>query len=125
MNDIIRCSNCKLNQFRTKSGVCRKCHHSFNQLSEKPVIYMQPTQPASSIGVLQSFGLAFKLIRLSKELSQRELSQRVNCPRTFISRIERGGFHKRGLRWSYIEILIHALGVSAHQFFLLVDALNG
>ncbi|PJE47067.1 MAG: transcriptional regulator [Sediminibacterium sp.] len=67
------------------------------------------------MSILIDFGLRVKEIRVSKNLSQEELSYRADLHRTYISSIELG---KRNLSLINIEKLAKALNCQIEDFFL-------
>jgi transcriptional regulator with XRE-family HTH domain len=88
--EVIRCDHCNLVQFRTANGLCRKCKTSFDEEPE-PVITLPTAQPvavAESDSKQLSVAGAIRALRLRAGLSQRQLAQRMNVPRTYVSKIE-------------------------------------
>jgi transcriptional regulator with XRE-family HTH domain len=87
--EVVRCDFCHMVQFRTNNGLCRRCHKSLDR-EDPPIIEAPPeTQP---IGRMHSPALqvagAIRSLRQKAGLSQRQLAQRMNVPRTYVSKIE-------------------------------------
>jgi transcriptional regulator with XRE-family HTH domain len=87
--DVLKCTYCKLVQFRTKSAECRRCKRSIE--IERPVVVpltvvASSSEPAQGIQV----ATAVRDLRHVRNLSQRQLAARMNVPRTYISKIENG-----------------------------------
>lgn len=105
--EIIRCGNpdCKLNQFKTGSGLCRRCNTPY---PEKPIEEPTPEEipllpvvaieiPRSSIKLdrvkmnrKMAIGRRLYELRSEKRLTQQGMATKAGVPRTYISRIENG-----------------------------------
>lgn len=88
--EVIRCDHCSLVQFRTANNLCRKCKTSFDEEPE-PVITMPTAQPVAAAETGNrplSVAGAIRALRTRAGLSQRQLAQRMNVPRTYVSKIE-------------------------------------
>ncbi len=88
---VLRCTHCKLVQFRTVTATCRRCKKSIE--SERPAqapaplaLVPQIAEPAQGLQV----AAAVRDLRHVRNLSQRQLAARMNVPRTYISKIENG-----------------------------------
>ncbi len=86
--EVLRCASCGLVQYRTSNNHCRKCTVAFDML---------PTAPEASViaeaePVLTEYRVADTIRGLRKRqgLSQRALAQRMQVPRTYVSKIENG-----------------------------------
>lgn len=90
----IRCTRCQLVQFETASGLCRRCHmpqdkgHVDEELRWEDQRSHVPVLSHDAIAV--RVGSRVRMIRTEQHLSQRELGARLNCPRTYLSKIEGG-----------------------------------
>jgi len=88
--EVLRCDHCQLVQFRTASGLCRKCKTSFDEEPEpivsSPIPQPLPAAESGSRGL--RVAAAIRALRTRAGLSQRQLAQRMNVPRTYISKIE-------------------------------------
>lgn len=107
--EVVRCDNCALVQFRTMSGLCRRCHTSLDH-EDPPLIeavadvHVTPVEsPALQVAN------AIRLLRQRNGLSQRQLAQRMQVPRTYVSKIEN---EKATPTLSSLERLAVALDVS-------------
>ena len=86
--EVLRCERCRLVQFRTASGDCRRCH--------KPLENDEPALPAMQLAGAHSgpheldVARALRTMRNARSLSQRQLALRMQVPRTYISKIENG-----------------------------------
>ncbi len=87
--DVLKCTHCKLVQFRTKSAECRRCKRS---IEIEPPVVAPLTLVASSSEPTQEIQVATAVrdLRHVRNLSQRQLAARMNVPRTYISKIENG-----------------------------------
>lgn len=106
--EVLRCEHCSLVQFRTTNSLCRRCHKPL-EMEEPEVLQPQLVAPApESGGDGVNVARAVREIRASRSLSQRQLAERMNVPRTYISKIENG---KAVPTLSSLERLATALGV--------------
>lgn len=103
---VIRCSHCKLNQFETKSGFCRKCSWPLPGMEKEeevrePVkieVWRPPVKPEIPVQwgkrelepCLAHIKTVIRLVRSMQGMSQRDLAQKILVPRTYISKIENG-----------------------------------
>jgi transcriptional regulator with XRE-family HTH domain len=109
--EVVRCDHCKLVQFRTANNLCRKCKTSFDEEPE-PAITMPAPQPVAvaAPGEKQlSVAGTIRALRLRAGLSQRQLAQRMNVPRTYVSKIEN---EKACPTLSSLQRLANALNVT-------------
>ena len=89
---VLRCKSCQLNQFVTKSGLCRRCHKPL--FVEEPVVcekkeeIAQPPASTSGRNAPIDMGRAIWLLRSVRGLSQRAMAQRMGTARTYISKLE-------------------------------------
>jgi transcriptional regulator with XRE-family HTH domain len=109
--EVVRCDRCNLVQFRTISGLCRKCHASLD--TEIPEIAVpepafQTTDATADVHGLQ-VASAIRALRQRSGLSQRQLAMRMRVPRTYVSKIEN---EKATPTLSSLERLAEALRVS-------------
>lgn len=86
--EVVRCDRCSLVQFRTNSGICRRCHLSLDEEPE-PIALVEPCAPAAP---LPANGLnvaaTIRALRQKSGMSQRQLALRMSVPRTYVSKIE-------------------------------------
>lgn len=126
MSEVIRCSNpkCKLNQFLTEANACRRCKTLLRIPEAIPVPRGagRPLMPINSSAdkLHNNFALTLRLIRQSKNLSQRQLGARMGCPRTYISKVENG---KAMPNLSSLERIAAALGMRMSGIIAMVEAM--
>ncbi|MGH9478361.1 MAG: helix-turn-helix domain-containing protein [Terriglobales bacterium] len=97
--DVVRCHMCRMVQFRTRNGICRRCREAL----DAPPPAMVTTAPgtlapgmetaqASGGGIRASaepaVAQAIRQCRQQRGLSQRQLAERMRVPRTYVSKIE-------------------------------------
>lgn len=88
--EVLRCEHCSLVQFRTHNSLCRRCHKPL-EIEEPESLQPQLIPPASEPGAETiNVARAVREIRASRNLSQRQLAERMSVPRTYISKIENG-----------------------------------
>jgi transcriptional regulator with XRE-family HTH domain len=90
--DVVRCDHCSLVQFRTSNSLCRKCH-TLIEIEEVAALAPQLVTSQSPAAMAEA-GLKVagqvRDIRRKRHLSQRQLANRMEVPRTYISKIENG-----------------------------------
>lgn len=112
--EVVRCEYCRLMQFRTSNALCRKCHKPLD--IEEPValapqlVVGTPCDSSTEAG-LKVAGQV-REIRRQRHLSQRQVANRMEVPRTYISKIENG---KAIPTLGSLERLAAALGVDICQ----------
>lgn len=88
--ETVACSHCALVQFMTASTNCRRCHKSL----------LPPPEPVASVVIARDFraqclndaiGPVVRVLRLARGLSQSQFAKLCGCPRSYISKLERGG----------------------------------
>jgi DNA-binding XRE family transcriptional regulator len=89
---VIRCKKCRLNQYMTRQGNCRRCHQPL--LCEEPPV-MAPeiriAQQVRSAGPVRpsiDMATAIWLLRSARGLSQRAMAKKMGIARTYISKLE-------------------------------------
>ena len=91
-HETLRCPNCHLVQFRTKTDLCRRCQ----QFLETPLRSAHPyICPAAGIepspeSLAQRIGAAIQFHRKQQRLSQQQLAKTMRTSRSYISKLERG-----------------------------------
>lgn len=90
--EVLRCSHCKLMQFRTSNSLCRRCHKPLEMEEAEPLVPQLVTEsnPAATEESGLEVARAVRDIRRAHGLSQRQLAGRMQVPRTYISKIENG-----------------------------------
>src|SRR5439155_27371127 len=91
--EVIRCDRCYPVQFQTHNHLCRRCHTSLDP--EEPAVAAEPeTLPQNHTngnghnGPHLQVAYALRSFRHRFALSQRQLSLRMQVPRTYVSKIE-------------------------------------
>jgi hypothetical protein len=94
----IRCPHCRLMQFVTHDGHCRKCHLPFVvtvlpaplPIPERVIEKYDPQVFCHENVVSPTLPIVLTWLRHRAGLSQAALASRMHSPRTFISKIESG-----------------------------------
>lgn len=85
--EAIRCLECGLNQFKTASEECRRCQAAYPNTGSH-----QTTEVSIEVEIQVEFALKIgdriRMIRLRCGLTQRQVATRMNCPRSYISKVE-------------------------------------
>ena len=88
--EVVRCDHCQMVQFRTLSGLCRRCRNPLER-EDPPIVEIAPelqvVHVPSSRPVLQ-VAETIRRLRERAGLSQRQLAMRMGIPRSYISKIE-------------------------------------
>jgi transcriptional regulator with XRE-family HTH domain len=105
---IVRCPHCNLRQFLTNDGNCRKCHKFLLSSEEVQPEPEPPPPPPPPEKINDGWGWMFATIRQQRGFSQRQLSIKAKCVRTFISKME-GRYEPPTL--ATVERFAHALEV--------------
>lgn len=118
---VIRCSHCHLNQFETKSGLCRKCHKSLfdGPLQEVQKIYAPPPLSSRVRRRYPDIGFAIKLLRLANGMSKSETAKKSNLARQQIGWFER---NKALPGIATIERLAAALNATPYALVTIAEA---
>jgi ribosome-binding protein aMBF1 (putative translation factor) len=84
---VVRCSNpkCKMNQFFTTTGLCRKCHRPLSG-NDQPA----PEGICDTENVCLHIGEELRRVRVEKGWSQTKLANKMATPRSYVSKIENG-----------------------------------
>jgi len=88
--EVVRCDHCQLVQFRTANNSCRRCKTSLDEEPEPVLVMPVAVAPRvmEAVGQQLPVAAAIKNLRTRAGLSQRQLAQRMNVPRTYVSKIE-------------------------------------
>ncbi len=88
--EVVRCDHCNLVQFLTNNHLCRRCKTSLDEEPEPvAVLAVQVSHAPTPISSNQiPVAMAIRMLRTRAGLSQRQLAQRMNVPRTYVSKIE-------------------------------------
>lgn len=87
MREVIRCPHCRLNQFTTVSGDCRRCKQALVIVPETVAIPVAP-EPFETYYMKSAIGSTLKVLRLAFGYSQSDLGRLLSVPRTYISKLE-------------------------------------
>lgn len=119
----IRCAACRLNQFMTAYGYCRKCRAPL----VKPV--SGPCEEVDTVPMSVRIASRLATLREARGFSQEALSAAARCHRVTVAKIET---LKYSPRMETLETLAAALGVhvdvlfsSVEEFTRTVDAARG
>jgi len=106
--EVARCEHCRLMQFRTSSGLCRRCHKQLEVEEPARLAPQLVTAAPSCEEAGEQVAAQVRDIRRARHMSQRQLAGRMQVPRTYISKIENG---KAIPTLGSLERLAAALGV--------------
>jgi transcriptional regulator with XRE-family HTH domain len=112
--EVVRCDRCKIVQFRTTNGLCRRCHASLDP-EEPEMAAPEPvadSAPRAGNGRGFQVATAIRSLRQRNGMSQRQLALRMQVPRTYVSKIEN---EKATPTLSSLERLAAALEVSVPE----------
>src|SRR5438105_7255316 len=87
--EVIRCKKCRLNQFMTRQGSCRRCHQPL--LCQEPAVVANEYVPPPSTGPARppvDMATAIWMMRSARGLSQRDMARKMGIARTYISKLE-------------------------------------
>jgi transcriptional regulator with XRE-family HTH domain len=111
---VLRCAVCQLVQFRHENHYCVRCKQLL--FTDEQTFQVGDTPAAPGPVVVEKLKTHNEFVRENvnkirrmNDLSQRQLSEKVGSPRTWISKIENG---KVDLTINSLERLAKALGVS-------------
>ena len=117
--EVVRCRHCRLNQFMTGNGMCRKCRHSLAPESDPT----PDAQPVAAIAFVAktgpNFGFAIRVVRQANDLSQRDLAKLTGMQRTMISRLEQS---KQYPSMSSLERFAAAMGTTLYVLVTIAEA---
>ncbi len=107
-----------MTQFRTHSGLCRRCHAPLDHEEPDSIAIEAASSPVPAAETTPQIqvALAIRTLRHSNGISQRQLAQRMGVPRTYVSKIEN---EKATPTLCSLERLARALDVG------VPDLLNG
>jgi ribosome-binding protein aMBF1 (putative translation factor) len=91
--ETITCPNpkCELVQFRTKADLCRRCKESTAPPEpQASVLEVNPEPAVFPEGTAEELARSVQLVISSRRgsMSQRQFAQKMDCQRTYISKIE-------------------------------------
>ncbi len=127
--EAIRCKTCGLMQYRTQTGICRRCQRRlppkegfvipFREPLENDSDAAKPPSKLTNLDMVQKIGRRIQHLRTSRGLTQGQLQKRSSVSRSYLSRIE-----SRQMTPSLgtVEKLSKALGVGLNRFFVPVSS---
>lgn len=93
--EVVRCYSCLLNQFMPQNKHCRKCRVYLGPKVEAPALELVPTPVVDDNPRHYLYGvpvfrmdLAIFILRHRLNLSARQLAERMDKPRTYVSKVE-------------------------------------
>lgn len=88
--EVLRCEHCSLVQFRTLNSLCRRCHKPLEIDEPEPAApqFAGVPEDAASAETDLQVARSVRELRRARNLSQRQLANRMQVPRTYISKIE-------------------------------------
>ncbi len=94
IREEVRCLKCLLNQFMTSNRLCRRCHKPLD-LSEpveiEPIMMNQPTEKKfKPVSFDRQISARIRELRRFRRMSQSQLAAIMDCPRSYISKLETG-----------------------------------
>jgi transcriptional regulator with XRE-family HTH domain len=119
MREEVRCGKCLLNQFMTISHLCRKCRAPLDPIPDAPEPHI--TMVSEIFSSVNPIAERLKGLRKSRHISQIELSERMGCQRTYISKVESG----RALpKVAQIKRFAAAFNISTYEFLLTPEEIR-
>jgi hypothetical protein len=94
--ETVKCPHCRLNQFKTVSGDCRRCHKALviveAAVPVKPAVIIDSNFMLPPIGrkMDEAIALTSKTLRQAFNFSQKDAAARYGCPRSYFTKIENG-----------------------------------
>jgi transcriptional regulator with XRE-family HTH domain len=93
--EVLACIHCRLVQYRTRSSLCRRCHKPLesegrNRTELDPACVRSDSAPIDVSDPIKNLGVRVRRIRNERGLTQLGLADRMNVPRTYISKVEMG-----------------------------------
>ena len=103
VREVVRCGECSLVQFRTASDMCRRCYKALPSL--KPMVEETVAEPEAADSAFADLdegqpvaraernrrvgmGSRLRACRIKMGLTQIEMAEKLQIPRTYLSRIE-------------------------------------
>lgn len=93
--EVLACIHCRLVQYRTRTSLCRRCHKPLesegqNGTELEPISVRSNPAPIDVSDPSKNLGGRVRRIRNERGLTQLGLADRMNVPRTYISKVEMG-----------------------------------
>ena len=122
--EVIRCKTCRLVQYRTRTGNCRRCVRALPQRLEFLIPPPAPPEEAAAEPTSETFanqetveniGQRIRQLRESRTMTQSQLQSRSKVSRSYLSRIESGQMTPS---LGTLEKISEALNVGLNRFFI-------
>lgn len=110
LREVIRCQHCRLNQFAQGNRLCKRCKGELGVPLHHVVRRPRAGHEAARVKPVPAT-VAERVVglRTKSKLSQCQLAKLIDCPRTWISKIENGRCHPQ---IATVQRLALAFGVS-------------
>ena len=123
--EAIRCKTCGLMQYRTRTGICRRCQRllppkegfviPFREPLENESDAVKPPSKLTNLDMVQKIGRRIQHLRTSRGLTQGQLHKRSSVSRSYLSRIESS---RMTPSLGTMEKLSKGLGIGMNRFFI-------
>lgn len=91
IREVVRCGRCRLVQYPTVSGSCRRCHHWLGSATGlSPAGMDRGASVLAAKDYAPGVAYAVKQFRTFRHLTQKKLAARIGVPKTYVSKMERG-----------------------------------
>jgi len=91
MRPTIRCKHCNLNQFETKSGLCRRCLRLLPVQFQQPIELVDPPESRKEYKFDNAlFVKAISFYRTNKGFKKSEIARQLHVSGAFVSKAESG-----------------------------------
>ena len=114
--NVVRCKTCRLVQYGTRAGNCRRCFRVLTPKTE----FLIPLETWSNHVVVKQIGQRIRQLRESHRITLRQIRVQSHISRSLMSRIERG---KITPTLATIEKISEAIDIGLKRLF--VPAKNG
>ena len=118
IREIVRCPHCDLNQFMPIKPICRKCGKVLfpaPPAAIEPIMDLSTDRPESTQDLVDFISERIFELRKLRNLTQLNVAEKMNVPRTYINKIENGKVLP-GI--SSVERIARAFGISVYEFML-------
>src|ERR1700743_2465532 len=88
---VVKCARCALVQFENGKNQCRRCHEPIQVIV--PCFDRKPPDRrfiVNSANLAKAVGVVLIGVRYRANMSQEQAAEKYGCPRTYISKLERG-----------------------------------
>jgi DNA-binding XRE family transcriptional regulator len=119
VRQTVRCPNgkCRLNQFVTVNGLCRRCTEPlFPKVVEPPKAEVIEIRSRRLMPPVVEMADTIRFLRRINGVSQRQLAERMKVPRTYLTKLEH---EKCSPNLATLPKLAGAFNLSVHQLVML------